>query len=460
MSGAEDPPARAGSQAGSAIPFAPMPRFGVRVPTLHDRGARYGVFFATYFYQGLIAGFSLTALANHLAAEGVSSAEVGVHFAIAGLPWTVQPILWGPLVDRASGFAMGRRRAWSVLAILGCHAALAGLLLVPGERSLAALGLVFLVHSAFAALLDTACDRMVMDHVPPGELGRMSACTRAGFVAGTSLGAGLFGWMLAAYGFGLSTACLFAAALFASLPILLVREAPGDAFLSLARQERGSVALRMPFGRFLRRLGLGLRRPNALRLIALCFSIDAALALFELPFSVDLVQAQGWDAAGLSRLQAGLAFGGGTLGALGIGIWCDRAGPLPALRTLFLASAAAFLATASLIAAGMSASTGPLILGFTNVLPGLLIVALVPALMQASRGRAGAATQFEVFMAVMNLGSVTGGAASGILAPVLPLSLVAVLAGLVLLGSAALVRRPDLILPRQRPSDAGRTGSP
>ena len=445
MSGGENPPVRPGPQAGATAPWS-----SGRLPTLQDRGARYGVFFATYLYQGLVAGFSLTALANHLAAQGVSSAEVGLHFAIAGLPWTVQPILWGPLVDRASGFAMGRRRAWSVLAILGCHVALAGLLLVPGERSLGALGLVFLAHSTFAALLDTACDRMVMDHVPQGELGRMSACTRAGFVAGTSLGAGLFGWLLAAYGFRFGALCLLAAAILAGLPILLVREAPGDAFLSPARRVGADAGRKVPFGRFLRRLGLGLRRPHALRLVALCFAVDGALALFELPFSVDLVQAQGWDAAALSRLQAGLAFAGGTVGAVAIGSWCDRAGPMPALRALFLASAAAFLATAALIAAGLAGSAGPLILGFTNVLPGLLIVALVPALMQASRGRAGAATQFEVFMAVMNLGSVAGGAASGALAPVLPLSLVAILAGLVLLGAAALVRRPELILPRPR----------
>ncbi len=55
-------------------------------PSLGLRPVRYGVFFATYLYQGLIAGFSLTALANHLAAQGVSSTEVGMHFALAGLP--------------------------------------------------------------------------------------------------------------------------------------------------------------------------------------------------------------------------------------------------------------------------------------------------------------------------------------------------------------------------------------
>ena len=63
-------------------------------PSLAGRRTRYGVFFATYLYQGLIAGFSLTALANHLAVQGRSAAEIGVDFALAGLPWTLQPVLW------------------------------------------------------------------------------------------------------------------------------------------------------------------------------------------------------------------------------------------------------------------------------------------------------------------------------------------------------------------------------
>ncbi|AWN40662.1 MFS transporter [Methylobacterium durans] len=422
----------------------------LRLPTLRDRGARYGVFFATYLYQGLVAGFSLTALANHLAGLGVPASEVGLHFAVAGLPWTLQPILWGPLVDRAIRARMGRRRVWSVVAILGGQASLAALLLLPGPEALGALGMVFLVHSLFAALLDTACDRLVMDHVPEAELGRMSACTRGGFVVGTSLGAALFGWMLAAHGFPASVRLLLVLSLCAALPALLVREVPGDAFLSFARKAAKAGAGPIPLRRFLRRLGLGLARRRALRLLGLCFALDGALALFELRFGIDLVQGYGWDAAALSRLQAALALVGGTLGALAIGLWSDRAGPLRALRSLCLASAAAFLLAGALIAAGLAGPAGPVILGLTNVLPGLLVVALVPALMRASRGRVGAATEFEVYMATMNLGSVAGAATSGFLAPVLPLAAVAGFCAVVLGGCALLAGRPHLIL-RQRP---------
>jgi predicted MFS family arabinose efflux permease len=415
------------------------------LPNLSGRRARYGVFFATYLYQGLIAGFSLTALANHLAAQGVSAAEVGVHFALAGLPWTLQPILWGPLIDRAGDFRMGRRRPFAIAAILGGHGALALLLLARTDQ-LAVLGLVFLTHSLFASLLDTACDRMIMDHVPSDELGRVSACTRAGFVAGTSLSAAAFSWLLATDGLAVSARWLLAAATLASLPMLLIREAPGDAFAALAR--RGPAPRRLPFARFLRRLGVALRRPRALKLLALCFGLDGALSLFELPFSVDLLQHQGWDPAALSRLQAGLALASGTAGALAIGFWADRAGAVRPLRALLLASAAAFLLAGILIGADLVGPAGPTILALTDMLPGLLIVALMPALLQASRGRAGAATQFEVYMAAMNLGSVAGAALAGWLAPVLTLPAVAVLVACVFLAGAGMVGRGDLLRAR------------
>ncbi|MGH1589063.1 MFS transporter [Methylobacterium phyllosphaerae] len=305
-------------------PIAESLRIGVSGrPSLATRPARYAVFFATYFYQGLIAGFSLTALANHLAARGASSAEVGFHFALAGLPWTLQPLIWGPWVDRTRDTRMGRRRPFAVAALLGCHLMLA-LLLVVGPGEIGMLGLVFLLHSLFAALLDTACDRMIMDHVPAHELGRVSACTRAGFVTGTSLSAALFGWTLATYGFGASVRGLLVAAAIAGLPMLLIREAPADALLSLRR--RGPDTRRIPLGRFPRRLVIALRRPGALRLLVLCFTLDGALGLFELPFSIDLLRRQGWESADLSRLQAILTLASGTVGAVAVGLWSDRDG--------------------------------------------------------------------------------------------------------------------------------------
>jgi sugar phosphate permease len=414
-------------------------------PSLAGRRTRYAVFFATYLYQGLIAGFSLTALANHLAARGLSAAEVGLHFALAGLPWTLQPILWGPWVDRAADTRMGRRRPFAVAALIGCHATLAILPMIAAD-AIGLLGLVFLAHSLFASLLDTACDRMIMDHVPASELGRVSACTRAGFVVGTSLSAAIFAWMLARDGLGASALWLLAAAILAGLPMLLVRERPADALLAFGK--RGPPPRRLPFRRFLRRLAVALRRPKARRLLALCFGLDCALGCFALPFSIDLLQVRGWDAAELSRLQGAFALVSGTAGAVAVGYWSDRAGPLRPLRALLLASAGTFALAGAMLGAGLGGAAGPLILALTDMLPGLLIVALMPALLQASRGRAGAATQFEVYMAAMNLGSVSGTALAGRLTPVLPLAAVAILVAAVFLIAVRALSRGDLLAPR------------
>ncbi|GJD95303.1 MFS transporter [Methylobacterium iners] len=421
-------------------------------PSLAQRPWRYAAFFSTYLYQGLVAGFSLTALANHYSGRGVSASEVGLHFALAGLPWTVQPVLWGPLVDRVGP---GRRRICALTAIAGSHLALCGLFLVPDAGAIGAVGLVLFAHSLAASLLDTACDRMVMDHVPPDELGRMSACMRIGFVVGTSLSAAVFAWTLSVWPFADSIALLLGLGLAATILPVVVRERPGDALFSLKRHPGLPPARASTFRRFLRRLALGLRRGAVLRILLLCFGLDFVLALFEVRFGVDLVQGQGWDAATLSRLQAGLAFVGGTAGALAIGLWSDRVGRLPALRLLLVASALAFALAGLLIAAGSLGAAAPVLVGLTNILPNLIIVAMVPALMEASRGRAGAATQFEVFMATMNLGSVAGAAASGFVGSLVPIAGVGLLVAFVFAVGAWLCDRRHFLAGKA--SRVGRT---
>lgn len=416
---------------------------------------RYADFFSAYLFQGLIAGFALTALANHYASLGLPATDIGRHIALVGLPWTLQP-LWGPLVDRGGGSAMGRRRSWVVLALAGSHLALAALLLVEDPTaSMGAVSAAFLAHSACAALLDTAVDGMIIDRVPPHELGRASACTRGGFVAGTALGAVIFSWSLSAYGFRASVGALQALALAASVLPVLIRERPEDALFSLRRHQRipGGGVPTPSLGRFAKRLLAALRRREALLLLALCFTVDLALAVFAVRLGIDMIQAHGWEPAALSRLQGALAFASGTLGALLVGWWSDRAGPAAALLALFGLCAAAFLTAFALMALGLEARAGPVILGLGSVVPALLFVALVPAIMRASR-RGIAATQFALFMATLNLGDVAGAAVSGSVASVLDLAATALAVALVFAGwGAAIALVPGLLFRPEPPGN-------
>lgn len=401
-------------------------------PSLQRPGWRIGLFTLLYLYQGLVAGFALTALANHFAASGTSAAEVGRHLAVVGLPWVVQPLLWGPLVDRAVPFRMGPRRAWLVLSLAGAQACLAGLLLLGPAAGLTAISLVLFLHSLAASLADTATDRMIAGSVPAGELGRTSAATRAGFVIGSAAGTAVFSWILGTSGLPAAAGALLGLTTPLAAASLLVREAPGDSLLSLRRgPSRGDE--RVAWSTFARRLLASFRSRDAAILLALCFTIDLGLALFQVPFAVAMVQVHGWQADALSRLQALLALLGGTLGATGMGAWVDRAGPGPALRTLLLACAATFAAAAGLIAAELEAAAGPVILGLVGVVPALLYVALLPTVLLASRDGRACATQFQIYMAAMNLGDVAGAAAAAPVAAVLAPALVALgVAGLFL----------------------------
>ncbi|TDH60999.1 MFS transporter [Dankookia rubra] len=377
---------------------------------------------AVYSYQGLVAGFGLTALPNHLAAIGASAGAIGALMAMIGLPWALQP-LWGPVVDGFGRFRMGRRRFWIVLAqaaALGCL----GLLPLAGDGlgAMPWLGAILMVHSACAALLDTAMDAMIIDRTPADRLGQATALTRTGFVAGTALGATTFAWAIPAIGLpGTAGLLLLLAASLAWVP-LTVLELPGDDLLSLRQRPfigaQVAEPSRVRLLRLLWRLFSMMRQPAALALITLCVVEEFATSVFGVRLAVEMIQVGGWDPAALSRLQGGLAILGGTLGALSIGWWSDRVGPYRTLVVLFWVCAAAYGGSALLLLAPPTGSAAALAMALTSIVPALVFVALAPAVMQASRGPA-AATRFALFMAALNLGSALGAAASGPIGAVL-----------------------------------------
>ncbi|MCI0757151.1 MFS transporter [Teichococcus vastitatis] len=421
----------------------------MRPPLIASAGWRSATVFVLYAYQGLVAGFAVTALPNHFAALGANASEVGAHVAMVGLPWILQP-LWGPVVDRFGGFRMGRRRFWIVAGILLSLLALTRLLLVEeaGRHDLPALSLVFLAHSALASLTDTATDGMIIDHVPAGRLGIANATTRAGFVTGISLGAAGFGWLLARHGLQAASAVLLAIGTLALVLPLLVREAPGDAWLSLRQRP---LARPSGLGRLLRGLGRSLAQPRMMLLLAFCFAVDLAAAAFRVPLAVELVQRLGWTAEALSGFQGLAGFLAGTAGALAIGWWTDRTGAPRALTILLACSAlshgAAGLMLGQMMGGGAGVA-GPLALALSTVTPALVFVALAPAVMQASRGEA-AATRFALFMAALNMGDVAGASLSGFLVEQLGLPLLGLAAAAMFLGGAAVVR---FGLPGPRPT--------
>lgn len=403
---------------------------------------RYALIIGLYAYQGVIAGFALTALPNHFSALGATTEAVGAYVAAIGLPWVLQP-LWGPVVDRFGGFCMGRRRFWVVVALLAAWLALTRLTLEGAVTlaSMATIASVMMLHSVFASLIDTATDGLIIDQVPNERLGTANAVTRIGFVGGISVGAALFAWLLEAHGIFVAALLLLMLGAATLALALLVREGRDDARVSLryGRERDSSVSIGLVF----RELASSVWRPHALALLVLCFCIDFAAAAFRVPLAVELIQQRGWNPAALSAFQAGTFLITGTVGALLVGWWTDRVGPARALSLLLGLCSGAHAAAAALLLVPdprWADIAGPLALGLSATLPTLVFVALAPTVMQASRGTT-AASQFALFMAALNLGDVVGAGLAGALAGGLGLWGVGMAAAAVFAVSALLAAR-------------------
>lgn len=407
-----------------------------------------------YLYQGAVASLALIALPNHLASLGASVSAIGAFMAVVGLPWTIQP-LWGPVVDRFGTSRMGPRRSWVFLGLVGALACLA-LIFVTADDAvpLAWLGGLFLAHSVFASLVDTAADAMIIDHAPSRQLGHTTALTRAGLAVGLAAGASLFSWILPTAGLPPAVALLLALGAITTMLVLLVRESPADATLSLrprmAPVPRRTREVREPADGLLRLLRVMLER-RSLALLGFCVALEFAVALLGVCLAVAMVQEGGWAAPTVSRLQGLLALGAGTLGAFAVGWWSDRVGPRRSLFALLLACTAAHAAaTALLVHRSVAAGEAAFALGLSTIAPALVFVALAPAVMLRCRGR-DTATRFALFMAALNLGSVAGAAAAGPVSTIFQPWQVAWVATCILAACAFIAFRSSILFPGTGP---------
>ena len=206
-----------------------------------SRPLRYGVFFYLYVMQGIPSGFYLTALTNYFTAEGVRPNVVGSFIAIIGLPWAFQ-FIWGPLIDRFQGSPMGRRKPWVVGSQLMTVLA-SGILLFVGNpvTQITTLAWLFCLRSVFAAIQDASVDAMAITVIPEAERGRVNAFMRAGFLAGTGIGAAVFATILREYGFHGAALTQIGFLLTGVVLMAFIREQPGDRLLPSFRNIRRAV---------------------------------------------------------------------------------------------------------------------------------------------------------------------------------------------------------------------------
>ena len=156
-----------------------------QLPALTERrGLRYAAFTLLYAAQGLPYGLLSIAVPAYMAARGFTPAVIGGYMGVVLLPWTFK-LLDGPVMDRWTLLAMGRRRPWVLVGQLGMVVGSLALAVAPDPFGhiglLMALG--FAVNF-FAAFQDVAVDGMAIEIVPENEQARANGFMWGGKMLG------------------------------------------------------------------------------------------------------------------------------------------------------------------------------------------------------------------------------------------------------------------------------------
>ncbi len=395
----------------SAAPVR-LPRFPLVLS--QNRPLRFVAFFYLYVMQGVPAGFATTALANYIAAEGISARQVGTFVAMQGLPWSFQ-FIWGPFIDKYQSSPMGRRRPWVVGAQLMAVLASLGMLTISNPAgNVYLLGLAFLVHSTVASVQDASVDAMAISTIPEHERGRINAFMRGGFLAGMALGSAGLAVVLRNEGFHAAVLTQSAFLLVLTVVTFFIREQPTDSLLPTKNQlitpqeAQHNHSIRWLFTTLFR----GLTTRESLRLFLPILLVYSCQNAFIRAYNFHLVSQLHWDPTELSQLTGSYGILIVLVILLGGGWAADRFGAkrlLPwVIGTNFLVLLAFSLA-APYWADHRVASAVAVV---WNMLDPSLSMVAIPILMALCR-RDVEGSQFTTYMAFVNLSDIIGAFLAG-----------------------------------------------
>ena len=379
------------------------------------RNLRFVALFLLYFAQGLPFGLIDFALPAWLAQNGASAAAIGGVQALVILPWTFK-LAYGLVMDRYAFLPMGRRRPWIIIGQFGLAV---GFLVMayanPGVHQIGLIAALAFALGLSSAVQDVAVDGLAVDILPPHEIERVNGYMFGAQAIGIAVSAALSGYLIAYV--GLPAACLTLATIIIAILILVifVRERPGERFMPWTKGSSSQRNLDLHLGAFgpiVRNLATAMFTRQTLILVPALVFIVAAWGIFLGLAPIFAANVLGWEKAVYSGWSGQASLVAGLAGAMFFGLMTSRLGA----RRMFIVTA--------LIAAASAASMLVLHKYWTN--PALFIAAIFMfnALVVLRGVAAGslamrlctpaiAATQFAVFMAILNLGRTLASASLG-----------------------------------------------
>ncbi len=379
-----------------------------------SRVLRFVSFAIFYIAQGLPIGLLTIALPAWLSEQGVEASDVAYFISIATLPWGFK-LFAGPIMDRFSFLAMGRRRPWVVAAQAGLLVSMIGLAFVPDPANNIVLltWMAFIVNS-FAAVQDVAVDGMAIDVLPENERGRANSFMAFGQVSGYAASGALSA--MALIQFGLMGACLMLVVGIACIFAwgIVVRERRGEKVLpwtegsalqrslSLQSNDFWSIAVNL-------RLVLFLKASVLLVLLTVCWRVSNGFWLVGAP--VIATQELGYASTEYSYWTSTFSLIAAVLGLL-LGPVIDRAGAKKILIVFLLLQSVLLFATGIFVDYWTVPWVPVTVLGLEALTGQAIFISFISIHMSICWQRVSA-TQFAIYMAWANFARSIGASIYG-----------------------------------------------
>ena len=383
-----------------------------------SRYLRYFSFTILYVAQGFPFGLVTVALPAFLLERGTSPAAVGGFVGAAMLPWTFK-WLAGPMMDRFTFLAMGRRRPWVLFAQLGLVLTGVAFAFFPGALdALVVLTALCFVLNCFGAAQDVAVDGMAMDVLPEDEHGRANSVMAFGQVSGISGAAAISAFVLQSFGLpGISVMLVVGFGLILTWAVL-VRERAGEKVLPWTPGQATERSLQLraeSWAAIAGDLARVMFLPTSLLLIAVSSLFRFSDALWIQVGQTVVVQQLGYASTAYSSWISLTGFIA-ALAGIGLGVFIDRLG----VKRFYLAALLAYGVLATAVGFSEFAWESPRFLMLVSSIQAFVYYAVFVSFLAIHMKLCGtrvAATQFAIYMGIVNFARSLGATAIGALQP-------------------------------------------
>ena len=353
-----------------------------------------------YFAQGLPNGFLFFALNTYYASQGATVAELAKFSSLLLLPWIFKG-LFAPLIDSFTIRKFGRRRFWILSSQIVIVCLLLPLTLLGSELPISTMGLVVMTINFSIAFLDLSTDALAADSLEEITLSKANGLMWGSKVVGNAVGMFLGTTLFFAYDISVGIAVLIGLMMMIFLVPFYSRELDfkvGYESLSIKRNFLPPINL-------LKEIVKVFEDTRARWAIVFILFINLGLGVFEPVYNKFFLEELKWTGEMIGNIRTWSLLAGGATGLFVglLGTYYQR----HLLLFLFISIQITVYGLLGLYVDQISNSSAYMIIFALDMTGAAISVCMFTIFMSLCTSQSSA-TNFGIFMALLNLSNYTG----------------------------------------------------